>query len=425
MSLLIPSPRSPGREIDVYLQPYRMIRVSDLDRFQEDIIIILCMISYNWMYPIARSLRTLKQKHLRLIRRHDQNAMDLYKRHERAFPEWFRAQVLKLRESENLLHDFFSLVMGPSFDVRCYNGCIMDGLKLHTSELDSRRTTQNSGLMVIGESDASGSGVNNFYGIMSSSYPRNNFLKTNVMFFEFADDLDNLMGWSSSVGDNWANGSIPMMIAPSVEKPISPHVIRFSLAIGVSERHFSFAALNVCTFKEFRGDFHRHFKKYNDLKEARANPSNLLVGCDEEWHFFCDHYMSCAFQEQSRTNKAARQKQSYNHSSGSKSFLRRQHELVEQRGESVDQLMLKLQSQPTLEGSQPLFRDVICDKYWVDDLGYYKSLGWEPKLKAARRRVRAVPRRHVQRPQKERFNYKLSLIKLWNGLKSRQEITKH
>ena len=32
--------------------------------------------------------------------------------------------------------------------------------------LDSRRTTQNSGLMIIGESDASGSGANNFYGVL-------------------------------------------------------------------------------------------------------------------------------------------------------------------------------------------------------------------------------------------------------------------
>ncbi|KAA0055056.1 CACTA en-spm transposon protein [Cucumis melo var. makuwa] len=61
------------------------------------------------------------------------------------------------------------------------------------------------------------------------------------------------------------------------------------------------------TFKEFRGDCHRHFKKYSDPDE-----------------------------EQSRTNMAARQKQPYNHSTGSKSFLQSQHKLAEQRGESVD-----------------------------------------------------------------------------------------
>ncbi|KAA0062837.1 hypothetical protein E6C27_scaffold146G00040 [Cucumis melo var. makuwa] len=78
--------------------------------------------------------------------------------------------VLELHESENLSDDFFSLAMGPSFDVRCYNGCIVSGLRFHTVELDSRRTTQNSGVMVIGESDASGTGNNNFYGILDEVF---------------------------------------------------------------------------------------------------------------------------------------------------------------------------------------------------------------------------------------------------------------
>ncbi|TYK28983.1 CACTA en-spm transposon protein [Cucumis melo var. makuwa] len=61
----------------------------------------------------------------------------------------------------------------------------------------------------------------------------------------------------------------------------------------------------------------------SDPEEARANPLNILVGRDEDWHFLYDHYMSRAFQEQSWTNKAAGQKQPYNHSSGLKSFLQR------------------------------------------------------------------------------------------------------
>ncbi|KAA0048145.1 CACTA en-spm transposon protein [Cucumis melo var. makuwa] len=39
----------------------------------------------------------------------------------------------------------------------------------------------------------------------------------------------------------------------------------------------------LSTFKEFLGDCHRHFKKYNDLEEARANPPHLLVGHDEDF----------------------------------------------------------------------------------------------------------------------------------------------
>ena len=44
--------------------------------------------------------------------------------------------------------------------------------------------------------------------------------------------------------------------------------------------------------------------------------------------------------EQLRTDKAARQKQPYSHSSGSKSFLQRQHDIAEERGLPVDQLEL-------------------------------------------------------------------------------------
>uniref|UniRef100_A0A9I9E6Q9 CACTA en-spm transposon protein n=1 Tax=Cucumis melo TaxID=3656 RepID=A0A9I9E6Q9_CUCME len=144
----------------------------------------------------------------------------------------------------------------------------------------------------------------------------------------------------------------------------------------------------LTTFKEFRADCHRHFKKYSDPEEARANPPNAL--------------------EQSRTNKAARQKQPYNHSSGSKSFLERQYELAERRGQPVDRVelfrethiragtfvsqaaedahnqMLELQSQHTLEGSQPLSEDEICDQVLGRRPGYSKGLGWGSKPKARR-----------------------------------------
>ncbi|KAA0059798.1 uncharacterized protein E6C27_scaffold108G00640 [Cucumis melo var. makuwa] len=140
---------------------------------------------FHWyILNSADKISEYRKKHLRLQRRHAQNSMDLYKIHEPAFPEWFRAQVLELRQSANLSDDFFSLAMRPSFDVRCYNGCIVGGVRFHTIELDSRRTTQNSGIMVIGESDASRTGDNNFYGVLDEvvhvQYP----LGRNVWLFK-------------------------------------------------------------------------------------------------------------------------------------------------------------------------------------------------------------------------------------------------
>ena len=46
--------------------------------------------------------------------------------------------------------------------------------------------------------------------------------------------------------------------------------------------------------------------------------------------------------------------------------------------------MLKLQSQPTPEGSQPLSEDEICDQVLGRRPGYSKGLGWGPKPKARR-----------------------------------------
>ncbi|XP_050944266.1 uncharacterized protein LOC103491642 isoform X2 [Cucumis melo] len=155
------------------------------------------------------------------------------------------------------------------------------------------------------------------------------------------------------------------------------------------------------TFKEFRVNCHRHFKKYNDPEETRSNPPNILVEHDEDWHFLYDHYMSRAFQEQSQTNKVAKQKQPYNHSSGSKLFLQRQHELAEKKEESIDRVKLfrethirfetfvsqaakDMHSQPTPEDSQPLSGDEICDQVLGRRPGYLKGLGWGPKLKVCK-----------------------------------------
>ncbi|KAA0053101.1 CACTA en-spm transposon protein [Cucumis melo var. makuwa] len=92
------------------------------------------------------------------------------------------------------------------------------------------------------------------------SYVRNNFLETDAIFLEFEDDLDNLAGRSSSLGDNAGSSSQPpatptpkrraqsgllklehhvatnmrisITIALGAEKPIFPHAVHFSQAIG-------------------------------------------------------------------------------------------------------------------------------------------------------------------------------------------------
>ncbi|TYK11883.1 CACTA en-spm transposon protein [Cucumis melo var. makuwa] len=189
-----------------------------------------------------------------------------------------------------------------------------------------------------------------------------------------------------------------MTIAPGAEKPISPHAVRFSQAIGVCVRKtfpvrclkwanvgreyievvkgdlqrlfvldFNDQAMNsfvehqmLTTFKEFRIDCHRHFKKYSDWEEARANPPNALYALAERRGQPIDRV----------------------------ELFRETHvragTFVSQAAEDAHNQMLELQSQPTLEGSQPLSEDEICDQVLGRRLGYSKGLGWGPKPKARR-----------------------------------------
>ena len=74
-------------------------------------------------------------------------------------------------ERENLSHDFFSLAMRASLDIRSYSGCIIGGVRFHMVDGDFRCTIQNSGVMVISDSSGSGSGSgdNNFYDVFDEA----------------------------------------------------------------------------------------------------------------------------------------------------------------------------------------------------------------------------------------------------------------
>ncbi|KAA0055990.1 CACTA en-spm transposon protein [Cucumis melo var. makuwa] len=144
-------------------------------------------------------------------------------------------------------------------------------------------------------------------------------METDDMFLKFEDDLDNISGGPSSVGDNTGSSSqqatpTPRRRAQSRLLDLKHHAIsvcvrkRFSVRClkwadvgreyievikGDLQRlfvlDFNDQAMNrfvehqmLTTFKEFWADCHRHFKKYSNPEEARANPPNALVGRDED-----------------------------------------------------------------------------------------------------------------------------------------------
>ncbi|XP_022158896.1 uncharacterized protein LOC111025354 [Momordica charantia] len=222
----------------------KIISTSDLDRLEADIVLILCKlekvfppaffdvmvhlavhlpyeakvvgpVSYSWMYPIERSLWTLKQyvtnkarpegsiakafvmnealtfcslqsarplgcptlrrlfddekrivhwQHLRMLRPWAVSATDLYRNHQLQFSDWFKSQVLELRKDGNISDDHYSLAMGPASHAPSYSGCIVNRTRFHNTERDTRRVTQNSGVMVSGDTEGDDK---NFYGVLS------------------------------------------------------------------------------------------------------------------------------------------------------------------------------------------------------------------------------------------------------------------
>uniref|UniRef100_A0A9I9EIQ9 NBS-LRR type resistance protein n=1 Tax=Cucumis melo TaxID=3656 RepID=A0A9I9EIQ9_CUCME len=95
---------------------------------------------------------------------------------------------------------------------------------------------------------------------------------------------------------------------------------------------------------------------------------------------------------------------------------------VLQAAEDAHNQMLELQSQPTQRVVSHSLRMRYAIRCWIDDQATQKALVEDPSQRPAGRRVRAVCRHLV--PHKKRLNYKLNLIKFWNKLKCKIEITK-
>ncbi|KAA0047171.1 CACTA en-spm transposon protein [Cucumis melo var. makuwa] len=174
------------------------------------------------------------------------------------------------------------------------------------------------------------------------------------------------------------NECIPMTISPGAKKPISAHIVRFSQAIGrLFVLDFNDLTMSkfvehqmLTTFKEFRADCHRHFKKY-------SVPRRLVPTHQTHWF------------DVIRIGTSSTTTISVVHS--------RKYELAERKWEPVNRVELFWETHvragtfmsqatedayPTPEGSQPLSEDEICDQVLGRRPTYSKGLGWGPKPKA-------------------------------------------
>ena len=77
--------------------------------------------------------------------------------------------------SNEATDQLYALALGPDFRARSYSACIVNGVRFHTRDRDSRRKSQNSGVVVEGEHDDK---LINFYGVLKEvlvlDYPVDN-----------------------------------------------------------------------------------------------------------------------------------------------------------------------------------------------------------------------------------------------------------
>ncbi|KAA0065683.1 CACTA en-spm transposon protein [Cucumis melo var. makuwa] len=126
------------------------------------------------------------------------------------------------------------------------------------------------------------------------------FDETDAMFLKFAKDLDNLVGGSSSVGDNSGDTS-QSFVTLTPRRRAQSHLLELERYVATNGQIPMTIALGREYIEVVKTDFQFFVLDFNDQAinsnpdEARANPPHILVGRDEDWHYLYDHYMIRAF----------------------------------------------------------------------------------------------------------------------------------
>ena len=77
--------------------------------------------------------------------------------------------------------ELWSLANGPDVSVKMYSGCISNGIRFHTKDRDTRRKTQNSGIVVEGDHE---NVTMNFYGYLSKVWEMSYIFGHRVVLFQ-------------------------------------------------------------------------------------------------------------------------------------------------------------------------------------------------------------------------------------------------
>ncbi|XP_028069370.1 uncharacterized protein LOC114271905 [Camellia sinensis] len=111
------------------------------------------------------------------------SGQDITQIQQKEFPKWFKEYINRLRVDEALeaTEELWSLANGPNLLVKEYSGCIINGVRFHTKELDNRRKSQNSG--VLTEGDYKGE-MHEFYGHLCNIWEFEYMCQNKVVLFQ-------------------------------------------------------------------------------------------------------------------------------------------------------------------------------------------------------------------------------------------------
>ncbi|XP_058216777.1 uncharacterized protein LOC131327648 [Rhododendron vialii] len=111
------------------------------------------------------------------------NTIDIAKRQRKEFPQWFKGHMNELwnQGSPEATDELWSLANGPDALIDTYSGCISNGVQFHTIEHDNRHTSQNSGVLMVGEHEQQ---TIDFYGFLTKVWELSYLFNHRVVLFQ-------------------------------------------------------------------------------------------------------------------------------------------------------------------------------------------------------------------------------------------------
>ncbi|XVE92524.1 hypothetical protein REPUB_Repub01dG0104600 [Reevesia pubescens] len=118
-------------------------------------------------------------------RKRSLNQVEIEKAHHSTFNDWFRSNIARLMEmkSPRVTDCIQWLARGPNNMGRKFKGYIIGGVRFHTKEIEERRKTQNSGVVITTKTSCLDDDVT-YYGVLKDIIELNYFERFRVVLFK-------------------------------------------------------------------------------------------------------------------------------------------------------------------------------------------------------------------------------------------------